>query len=116
SRRRRRPSCRCWHAIVQACCRAAMSQPAERAEASEPARLVLASSSRTRARLLEAAGVPVATAPAGLDEAELKRSLRAAGAQGNAAAETLAEMKAQRVSRRQPGALVIGADQLLVCE
>ncbi|MBX6320492.1 MAG: Maf-like protein [Rhodospirillaceae bacterium] len=78
--------------------------------------VVLASTSRTRLRLLQAAGVPFVVEAPGLDEAELKRSLRAAGAQPAQAAETLAEMKAQRVSRRRPGEIIIGADQLLACE
>ncbi len=78
--------------------------------------LVLASTSRARMRLLQAAGVPVTAQAPGLDEAELKRSLRAAGAQPAQAAETLAEMKAERVSRRRPGEIVLGADQLLVCD
>ena len=33
-----------------------------------------------------------------------------------AAAETLAELKANKISMRAPGALVIGADQILECE
>jgi septum formation protein len=80
------------------------------------AALVLASGSETRARLLRAAGVPVIVDSPGVDEAEVKLSLRAAGAPPGALTETLAEMKAQRVSRRHPGRIVIGADQVLACE
>lgn len=78
--------------------------------------LVLASASATRARLLMAAGVPVETRPAAVDEAEVKNSLRAAEATAAAVAETLAELKAQKVSRQRPGALVLGADQVLDCD
>jgi septum formation protein len=78
--------------------------------------VVLASASRTRLRLLEAAGVRVEIEAAGIDESEVKRSLRAAGAQPGEVAETLAEMKAQRVSHRRAGRIVLGADQLLACE
>ncbi len=78
--------------------------------------IVLASASAARATLLRAAGVALAAEPAAIDEGEVKASLRAAGASAAAAAETLAELKAQRVSRRRPGALVIGADQMLECE
>jgi septum formation protein len=46
----------------------------------------------------------------------VKRSLRAAGAKPEQAAEQLAEIKALKVSQRHPGALAIGADQLLVCD
>jgi septum formation protein len=85
--------------------------PASRIDA-----VVLASASRTRVRILEAAGVPVEAEAAGIDESEVKRSLRAAGAQPSEVAETLAEMKAQRVSRRRAGRLVVGADQVLACD
>ena len=65
--------------------------------------------------MLRRAGVElVADAPA-VDEAEVKSALKADGATAADAAETLAELKAMQVSRRHPGALVIGADQLLQC-
>ncbi len=78
--------------------------------------VVLASGSRVRARLLEDAGVKVITEPAGVDEAEIKAALRAEGASAAEVAEALAELKAVRVSLRHPGALVVGADQMLVCD
>ena len=77
--------------------------------------LVLASGSATRALLLQNAGVPVVIDPAAVDEATAKESLRAAGAGAAAAATGLAELKAQKVSARRPGRLVLGADQLLEC-
>ena len=77
--------------------------------------IVLASASRIRAQLLRAAGVPVQAEAAGVDEGEVKRSLRAAGADAAQVAETLAEMKAVRIARRHPGLLVVGADQVLAC-
>ena len=79
-------------------------------------RLVLASGSASRRRLLEAAGVPFEAATAAVDEDELKLAMKAEGADAFAVAEALAELKAQRVSPRFPGALVLGADQMLVCE
>lgn len=78
--------------------------------------VVLASASRTRAVMLEQAGVPVICHPAAVDEDEVKRSFRAEGFPVEAAAEALAELKAKRVTGRHPGALVIGADQMLECE
>jgi septum formation protein len=78
--------------------------------------VVLASGSVTRQRLLEAAGIAFAIDVPAIDEAEVKHSLKAAGAAPAAIAETLAELKAQRISRRHPGALVLGADQVLDCE
>ena len=86
------------------------------ARATAPASLVLASASPTRARLLRAAGVPFHVDAPSVDEAEAKRSLEAEGADGAAIAEALAELKARRVARRHPGALVLGADQILECD
>ncbi len=78
--------------------------------------LVLASASPSRQALLTAAAVPFAAEPAAVDESKVKRALRAEGAAAAQVAETLAELKAQRVCRRHPGALVLGADQMLDCD
>lgn len=78
--------------------------------------VVLASASAARAHLLEAAGIPFVRQAAGVDEDEIKVALRAEGADAGHAAETLAEVKAQRVAPRFPDALVIGADQVLECD
>ena len=85
--------------------------------ASEPEAppLVLASASASRAALLRQAGLTAATDPAQVDEAEVKTGLKAEGASASQIAETLAELKAQKISRRRPGALVVGADQMLDC-
>lgn len=83
--------------------------------ATDPPTLILASSSKVRASLLAAAGVAFAVEASAVDEDEIKRSLRAEGADVVTAADALALAKAQRVSRRHPGALVIGADQILDC-
>lgn len=77
--------------------------------------LFLASASPARAALLRQAGVEAQIEAAGVDEGGVKASLRAQGADAAKAAETLAELKAMRVSRRHAGALVVGADQMLVC-
>lgn len=78
--------------------------------------LVLASGSRTRARMLESAGVPIEIAVPAIDEPELMASLQASGATVGRAAEALAEMKAMRVATRFPGRLVLGCDQMLECD
>jgi septum formation protein len=82
----------------------------------DPTPIVLASASRSRARLLEAAGVAFVAIPAAVDEAEIKAALRAEQAPPDHIAQVLAELKAQRVSQRAPDALVIGADQVLACD
>lgn len=76
-------------------------------------RVILASSSPTRARLLEAAGVAFECVPAHVDEAMAKEALLGEGAQPREIADALAELKAIRVSQAHPGALVIGSDQVL---
>lgn len=76
--------------------------------------LVLASASPSRASILQAAGLAVTIEPASLDEDPVKQSLRGNGAA--TIAGTLANLKAAQVCRNHPGALVIGADQVLECE
>ena len=76
--------------------------------------LVLASASSARRRVLEGAGVPFAQASSGTDENRLKATLQARSAPDMARALALA--KALAVSARKPGALVLGADQVLECE
>jgi septum formation protein len=78
--------------------------------------VVLASASTARAALLQAAGVAAAVDAAAIDEVEVKASLRSVQASAPDMARTLAELKAQRVSLRHPGALVVGADQILECD
>jgi septum formation protein len=77
--------------------------------------IILASSSRARLKMLQDAGVAVEALPARVDEEEIKRAMLAEGALPRDIADALAEMKAQRISRRVPAALVLGADQVLVC-
>jgi septum formation protein len=75
-------------------------------------RLLLASQSAARRRMLEAAGVAFESVPAMLDEEEAKAGLIAAGFEPRDLAEMLAEMKAKSLSDAGD-ALVIGADQVL---
>jgi septum formation protein len=75
--------------------------------------VVLASGSKTRLLMLERAGLIVDADPPAVDEQEMKAAFQAEQAPAEACAEALAELKAVRVSRRRPGALVIGADQML---
>ena len=79
-------------------------------------RLILASRSAARQALLRQAGLVFESLPAAVDEAAVKASMRAEGATPSQAASALALLKAQRVSAKAPDALVIGADQILVCD
>jgi len=74
---------------------------------------VLASTSAARRAMLSAAGVRHEAVPPHVDEDEVKAALRAEGASPRAVADALAEAKAVKVSARLPGALVLGADQVL---
>src|ERR1700761_8919129 len=79
-------------------------------------RLILASASASRRALLSGAGLAFDVRPADLDEATVKRAARSQGLDAGAAALRLAELKAAAVVEADPDALVIGADQILVCD
>ncbi len=76
-------------------------------------RLILASTSPARRHMLAAAGLNAPGVASNVDEAALKAVFTGPPA---ALALALAQAKAAAVARHHPGALVIGADQLLVCE
>jgi septum formation protein len=78
--------------------------------------LVLASASPIRAELLRRAGLEIIVDTAAIDEADIKASFRGERRGAAECATALAEAKAVRVARRHPGVLVIGADQMLVCD
>src|SRR5688572_7598519 len=73
--------------------------------------LVLASRSEIRRALLEAAGIPVETIPADIDERAIEAN--AGSSDPAAVASLLAREKAGAISARLPGRLVLGADQTL---
>ncbi|WP_413867934.1 Maf family protein [Albidovulum sp.] len=76
-------------------------------------RLVLASSSEIRAALLRNAGLDPEIRPARIDEDAIRAALDSDGRNPRDLAEALAELKARRVSERNPEALVLGCDQIL---
>jgi septum formation protein len=75
--------------------------------------LVLASGSAARRALLQTAGLRFTAQPAPVDEAGIKRTMQADDVTPDAVALALATAKARHVD--VPGAVVIGADQILVC-
>jgi len=94
-----------------------MTNPASRPPSKKRGRrLILASASAARAKLLRAAGVSFAVRPAGIDEKVLKATLKREGIGAEQAALALAERKARAISAVEPKALVIGCDQLLECD
>lgn len=78
--------------------------------------LVLASGSKTRAVMLENAGAAFEIDPAHVDEAAVKDAMLAEGAPPRDLVDTLADLKARNVAMRRPEDMVLGADQILVCE
>ena len=80
--------------------------------AAEP--LVLASRSKARRALLDAAGIPVEIRPADLDERTV--AARAGTKPPAELAVLLARAKALDVARTTPGRLVLGADQVLALD
>jgi septum formation protein len=79
-------------------------------------RLILASASESRAKILRDAGVDFTAIPAHVDEDAVKDSMLAAKHSHRAVADALAELKAQRVSSSHPQDFVIGADLVLSFE
>jgi septum formation protein len=75
--------------------------------------IILASGSEIRATLLRNAMVPFTVVKARIDEDMIRQSLLLEQASPRDVADTLAELKAQRVAAKHPDALVIGCDQIL---
>ncbi|MFK7754926.1 MAG: nucleoside triphosphate pyrophosphatase [Sedimentitalea sp.] len=75
--------------------------------------LVLASGSSIRKQMLHAANVPYQVTVARIDEDMIKASLLADAASPRTVCDTLAEMKARKVSDKHPQAFVLGCDQVL---
>lgn len=75
--------------------------------------LILASVSQIRADLLRNAGLRIDIQPARIDEESVRQALEAEEAAPRDIADTLAEMKARKVSEKSPGTLILGCDQVL---
>ena len=82
---------------------------------SSSSQIILASTSRARREMLAAAGVPFTVEAADVDEPAIRKKLLAGKppATPQQIAEALARAKAEDVSRRHKGSLVIGGDQVL---
>jgi len=76
-------------------------------------RIILASGSAIRRQILDEAGLTYEVVVKPVDEAAIKTAMLAENAHLKDIADALAEAKAMRVSRLEPG-LVIGADQIMV--
>ena len=75
--------------------------------------IILASGSSIRAVLLTQAGIPFEARPARVDEDAIKAALLMEEATPRDVADALAEFKARKIAEKDPGAVVIGSDQVL---
>jgi septum formation protein len=75
--------------------------------------IILASQSGIRKKILQNHGYNVQQVTSGVDEEEVKLSLKQSGATCLQIAKNLAELKANRISAKYPNMVVIGADQVL---
>ncbi|MBN2973729.1 Maf-like protein [Roseomonas aeriglobus] len=76
-------------------------------------KLILASGSASRRTMLEAAGVTFAVEQPNVDEDAAKASLLGSGTAPRDVADALAQLKAVKVSAREPAALVLGSDSVV---
>lgn len=76
--------------------------------------IILASQSSARRAMLNAAGVDHLAMPAHIDEEAITEALVAEAAPAARIADALAELKAVKISRANPGVLVLGADTVVV--
>lgn len=76
-------------------------------------RLILASSSPIRRQLLTRSNVAHEAIPARVDEEAIRASLLSEGVSPRDLADALADAKAQKVSQKNPDAIVLGSDQIL---
>jgi len=79
-------------------------------------RIILASGSMARKALLERVGVAFETSGHDVDESAIAASMPVGHVDGEALSLALSRAKALDVSRRHPGGLVIGSDQVCTCE
>lgn len=75
--------------------------------------IILASGSSVRAQLLRQARIDIEVKPARVDEESVKAALLAEGATPRDVSDALAELKARKISEKNPGSLVLGCDQVL---
>jgi|TARA_B110000259_G_scaffold183390_1_gene228560 septum formation protein len=76
-------------------------------------KIILASKSTVRKKILEENNVKCIVVPSGVDEDQVKDSLIAVGANPMLISKNLAELKSTKVSINQPDQLVLGADSVI---
>jgi len=75
--------------------------------------IILASKSEVRKKILDENNIKCAVEPSNLDEDEVKKSLINQGATPELISKNLAELKANKVSQKRIGEIVLGADSVI---
>ena len=76
-------------------------------------KIILASKSKVRKKILEENGIICEVEPANIDEDLVKESLLNEGAPPSLISKNLAELKANKISQQKNGELVLGADSII---
>ena len=76
-------------------------------------KIILASKSKVRKTILEKNGIECIVEPANVDEDLVKEGLLKEGATPEIISKNLAEIKAQKISRKKDDKLVLGADSII---
>ena len=76
-------------------------------------KIILASKSKVRKKILEKNGINCEVIPANVDEDQVKESLIKEKATPKVISKNLAELKANKVSEKKPNELVLGADSVV---
>ena len=76
-------------------------------------KIILASKSKVRKKILEENGINCVVEPANIDEDLVKNSLIKEGALPAIVSKNLAELKANKISQKKNGELVLGADSVI---
>jgi len=76
-------------------------------------KIILASKSKVRKKILEENGIGCEVEPANVDEDLVKESLIKEGANPEIISKNLAELKANKISRKLNGEMVLGADSII---
>ena len=75
--------------------------------------IILASNSEVRKKILDENNIKCTVEPSNLDEDEVKKSLINQGATPELISKNLAELKANKVSQKRIGEIVLGADSVI---
>ena len=76
-------------------------------------KIILASKSKVRKKILEENGIACIVEPANVDEDLVKESLIKEGVSPSGVSKSLAELKANKISQIKNGELVLGADSII---